>query len=1103
MVRQRSDPGGAKASDTWTSPRQDAPDAQQAVRRGKSPKYSSYYPPGSQMNSIVVDDTIYDDSRHVVDEIRGNDVRSSDPAREGENHRNKVLENGVVIDLTNRDDDKSGAKREQVNSSKQRKDEEEEGGTTTNESNASWFLFDWTTAGATIGEAFSNLTDTHKEEQGKSAKPALVRDEFNLTDDIINKELVSDEFNEEVGSVECEIVEGKITTTTTNNSVALSESFDTEAVQQAGSVECEIVKGQITTTPTNNCGALSRSFEAEAVQQVGSVECEMVEGKITTTTSTSVALADSFETEAEQPPTLEKEEKESMSESEEVAEEETETPWNPQEMDYDKEDVGDEKHPILVRVDSSASTENDESESSVEENHEAAPESSVAEKRDEESVVEKPVEVKEQEDTFEKVGFGSSASDCGGCLCFSLQEDGPRDDPTATSEIVEEQTKAVPMQRSVLSALFQFADPAPTPQAAKTEEAKPEAKPRLAIDTSLPAEEPSKLSETIDTTGDDEDDEGDDGDDEDEPSTLLDVRDDLQSIPSVDEDVKETVAPYQAGDFGASPKANSAEMVESNMKKIDEKIETSSFRSNHTGAQSSEKSNQTAMSSKSEQSGTTFSTAAEKSKRDPSLEGRRVILVKELRTAISSFGRYDIRCANISAALADLLVECGELGHAIKLHRDSVTIYSCKLGDDHSTTLTAKTRLASVLSKSGEVEEAIMTYYQVTSMRRALFGDQDPSVADGLVSMAHVLRKNNDYMQAIKELKRALKIYRESLGDSHEKVASTVDEIASLYVTVGDFNKSAAILEEVVKLKAATLGTKSKGVASTLLQLANAYECSEKFDNAMKALKKAYKIYTEIIGYSSEEAGTTLNRMAKLYEATHDYNRASVAYLGVLRGRKIQRGPDHLSVGETYYHLAHALRETHQYDKALKCLKEALPIFVGQGVEMNDVEMVADIMHEMALISLDRGHFQDAARIFKQELSVRRKVGQPEFPFAARTLKHLGVTEYTMKNYSRSLKYLVEALSIHQDHEDQGVECGEVLFHTGLVFFKANNKERALEALVEAVRIFGDHGLADYPLNMEANKKIDEIRFEMESPQHTPTSTTPRRFSLAKKFGKK
>jgi tetratricopeptide (TPR) repeat protein len=383
-------------------------------------------------------------------------------------------------------------------------------------------------------------------------------------------------------------------------------------------------------------------------------------------------------------------------------------------------------------------------------------------------------------------------------------------------------------------------------------------------------------------------------------------------------------------------------------------------------------------------------------------------------------------------------------------------------------------RLGTVLENSGRIEEAITNYYQVTVMQRALHGDKDPTVAEGLVNMAHALRKKGDYQAAIKELKRALKIYRETLGDAHEKVASTVDEIASLYVTIGDFNKSAAILEEVVKLKAATMGLKSKSVANTLGNLATAYECSEKFEEAMKALKKSYKIYTETGGYSSEDATTTLNRMAQLYDAMKDPNRAAVAYLGVLRGRKIQRGADHLSVGETYFRLGHSLRETKQYDKALKCLKEALPIFVGQGVEMNDVKMVAEIMHEMAMINEDRGHYQDASRIFKQELSVLRKIGQPEYPFAARTLKHLGITEYKLNNYSRSLKYLVEALTIYQKHNEKGVECAEVLVHTGLVFYKVDNKERALDALKEAVHIYSGQKLKeDNALFQEATKYIN------------------------------
>jgi len=362
-------------------------------------------------------------------------------------------------------------------------------------------------------------------------------------------------------------------------------------------------------------------------------------------------------------------------------------------------------------------------------------------------------------------------------------------------------------------------------------------------------------------------------------------------------------------------------------------------------------------------------------------------------------------------------------------------------------------------------------------MRKDVLGEKDPAVADGLALLAHALRKDGEYQHAIKELKRALKIYRESLGDSHEKVSSAVDAIASLYVTIGDFEKSSAILEEVVKLKAATVGMKSKAVAETLTNLAMTYECSEQFTQAMKALKKAYKIYTEIGGYSSEDATDTLHKIAILYEAMGDFNRASIAFLGVLRGRKIHHGEDHLLVGEIYCKLGHALRETGQLEKALKCMKEALPIFVGKGVEMHDVEKIADIMHEMAIIYKEKEHYGEAARIFKQELSVRRKIGQPEFPHVARTLNHLGFTEYEMKNNSRALKYLVEALTIFQDQGEHGMDCAEVLYNTGLVFAAVRNRDRALEAFYEADRLFSEQGCKqNHPSRIKTQREITKIR---------------------------
>lgn len=459
------------------------------------------------------------------------------------------------------------------------------------------------------------------------------------------------------------------------------------------------------------------------------------------------------------------------------------------------------------------------------------------------------------------------------------------------------------------------------------------------------------------------------------------------------------------------------------------------------------------------------------------VDARRQLLLQELQSTVATFGQYDVRVASINQALGDLFDESKKHDQAIKMHRDAVDIYMSKLGDDHNTTLDAKLRLGHVLENGEKHDEAIGLYYQVTMMRRAVRGEKDPSSADSLVRMAAALKKKGDYQPAIKELKRALKIYREALGDAHEKVSVTVDEIASLYVTLGDFEKASAILEEVVKLKAATKGMKSKAVATTLITLATTYECSEDFNKAMKSLKKAYKIHTDMDGYSSLDATNTLNRIAQLYEATGDNDRASIAYLGVLRGRKINFGEDHLKVAETYFKLGHSLRHSGQQEKALKCMKEALPIFVSKGVELNDVEMIAEVMHEMALINKEKHRYAEATRIFKQELGVRRKIGQPEFPMIARTLNHLGVTEYEMKNNNKSLKYLIEALTIYKDNAERSVECAEVLFNTGLVFESSRNKDRAMDAYNEAARIFREHGYKEnHPHLLKATRKMERLQ---------------------------
>ena len=99
------------------------------------------------------------------------------------------------------------------------------------------------------------------------------------------------------------------------------------------------------------------------------------------------------------------------------------------------------------------------------------------------------------------------------------------------------------------------------------------------------------------------------------------------------------------------------------------------------------------------------------------LKSHRKELVRELRNSIDQYGRYDIRCANVTAALGENFDELMEYNQALKLQKEVVSIYSTKLGDHHVTTINAKIQLGKILEKTGDVDSAIEMYYNVLNMQ--------------------------------------------------------------------------------------------------------------------------------------------------------------------------------------------------------------------------------------------------------------------------------------------------------------------------------------------------------------------------------------------------
>mmetsp|Transcript_10220 Transcript_10220/g.15009 ORF Transcript_10220/g.15009 Transcript_10220/m.15009 type:complete len:840 (-) Transcript_10220:56-2575(-) len=455
---------------------------------------------------------------------------------------------------------------------------------------------------------------------------------------------------------------------------------------------------------------------------------------------------------------------------------------------------------------------------------------------------------------------------------------------------------------------------------------------------------------------------------------------------------------------------------------------------------------------------------------------RTSFLVRKLKSTIRSHGRYDVKCAKVTISLGKIYEGGNEFGQAHKLYSEAISIYSTKLGDNHATTIDSKVRLAKVMDKMGSFEGAISLYSHILSMRKATLGENDPSVADTMSFIAHTLRGQGRLIQAIKELKRALKVYRSALGDSHPQVINTVDEIASLYVAAGDYTKATAILEEVVKLKAGISGINTIDVATTLLQLANAYKAAGDHHKELRALKKCYSVFTAVCGEDSDEAMSILEKIASTYKLLGDSEKAVTAYLTLLRTRKDKLGDSHPSIAQTYLQLGIALRLNQQPSKARKCMKQALSIYVAEGSEMNDVGMIAEVMHEMALNSIATGDLQGGVKILKQELGIRKKIGKSDNHNIARTLYHLGTTEIQLRNYNKALHFFMDALSIHEKMDNEiGIAFARTLYCTGIVFEAIRDKKSAEEAFKESTKIIEGLGLSESEVN-DILSEFDTLR---------------------------
>ncbi len=146
------------------------------------------------------------------------------------------------------------------------------------------------------------------------------------------------------------------------------------------------------------------------------------------------------------------------------------------------------------------------------------------------------------------------------------------------------------------------------------------------------------------------------------------------------------------------------------------------------------------------------------------------------------------------------------------------------------------------------------------------------------------------------------------------------------------------------------------------------------------------------------------------------------------------------------------LRRKGKYDAALPPAERALAI--REKVLGPNHAMVAESLHDLAVLYIDKGNYAKAEPLTQRALAIREKVLGPEHPDVAESLNSLGVVFYSKGEYAKAESFMQQSLLISEkvlgaDHPD----VATALVSLGKLFWAKGDYTRSEQLFQQALSI--------------------------------------------------
>lgn len=193
---------------------------------------------------------------------------------------------------------------------------------------------------------------------------------------------------------------------------------------------------------------------------------------------------------------------------------------------------------------------------------------------------------------------------------------------------------------------------------------------------------------------------------------------------------------------------------------------------------------------------------------------------KASEVANLAFGEDSLQAALVQVRLASTMTSYGDYENSEKNFRDAVPVMEAKLGENHSSTLSALNNLGYLYSFKGDQLKAEEIHRALLQRNIAKHGPVHRAVADSYQNLAAAVHDQGRLQEAIPLHRSAYEIYKEIFNDKHYIIAFPLMSMAKVEIALGEGLAAESIAREALeRLQVTAPGTFLEGVALCLVGL--------------------------------------------------------------------------------------------------------------------------------------------------------------------------------------------------------------------------------------------------------------------------------------------